>query len=124
VPNAATWLPRWEDPTKLHAVIRRKECPMGCSPFTDTVSISRIIAKGAFSGPGKVLTDATIYNLKAMGYNTSLRDTDISTAAEAAMCLTYCDPDFMQQPKTQVQVTSDGGSVSISSLSDSTSIVA
>jgi hypothetical protein len=33
-----------------------------------------------------VLTDASIYHLKAMGYETSMKAQDLNTAEEAAMC--------------------------------------
>jgi hypothetical protein len=94
VPNAATWLLRWEDPRRLDAVIRRKAQPAGCTPFTDTFDISRVVARGAFTGPGMVLTDATIYHLRAMGYETSMKAQDLNTAGEAAMCLTLRDAQF------------------------------
>jgi hypothetical protein len=94
VPNANTWLLRWEDPKKLEAIIRRKAQPAGCTPFTDTFDIARVVARGAFTGPGMVLTDATIYHLKAMGYETSMKDQEMYTAAEAALCLTLQDTQF------------------------------
>jgi hypothetical protein len=92
--NANTWLPRWEDPNRLHKLIRRKTCPKGCVRFTDTLDASNIVCKGAFSGPGYILTDATIYVLKAMGYDTIVKDKDMATAQQAAMCMTYVHSEF------------------------------
>ncbi len=70
-------------------------------PFTDTFYSARVATKGAFTGPGLVLTDATIYHLRAMGYETSMRAQDLKTADEAAMCLTLRDVQFEAPVKTR-----------------------
>lgn len=65
-----TWLPRWEDPLFAHKIIRHKDCPSGCVPFTEQIAATEIITTGKFSGPACILTDDTIYRLRAMGYET------------------------------------------------------
>ena len=75
-------------------MLTAKVCPDGCKQFTDTLEASSIVCKAAFSGPGFVLTDATIYVLRSMGYDTSVKDTDMASPAQAAMCLTYQYPQF------------------------------
>jgi hypothetical protein len=65
-----TWLPRWENPLYAHKIIRQKGCPDGCVPFTEQVAAAEIITTGEFSGPAYMLTDDTIYRLRAMGFET------------------------------------------------------
>jgi hypothetical protein len=45
-----------------------------------------IVTVGAFTGPGYCLTDATIYQLKSLGYNVEL------TENAAMVCSTEQDP--------------------------------
>ena len=78
--GAKTWLPRWEDPDFAHKIIRHKRCPAGCIPFTENVATADIITTGEFSGPAHMLTDDTIYRLRAMGYTTEIRRTSDSAA--------------------------------------------
>ena len=61
--GARTWLPRWDDPLFAHKIIRQRNCPSGCVPFTEQISAVEIITTGEFSGPACRLTDDTIYGL-------------------------------------------------------------
>ena len=43
-------------------------------PFTEQVAAAEIITTGEFSGPAYMLTDDTIYRLRAMGFETEYSD--------------------------------------------------
>jgi hypothetical protein len=88
--GVSTWLPRWEDPSHTHKMLRYKECPPGCRPFPDVLSHDQIVSTGEFTGPGFKLTDDTIYHLKSLGYEVELLTADGSVSeVDAALCLAY-----------------------------------
>ena len=93
-----TWLPRWENPLYAHKIIRQKGCPDGCVPFTEQVAATEIITTGEFSGPACMLTDDTIYRLRAMGFETEYSAAAAVTGVDDCLSLSegslLCACDF------------------------------
>jgi hypothetical protein len=103
-----TWLPRWEDPSHLNKIIRKKACPSGCRPFTDAIIASQVVSKGTFSGTNMGLTDDTIYHLLTLGFEVTLRPDDPSSLEEASLCLSTTGGE-----DSEFSVCLYGGAVSI-----------